>query len=80
LAFVVREPYAPPGTGVLLTSGVLERRETLVVECRTEKASIYLDGHHRRYSVPFGDAVAFSLHPNPLRLVRLKTTLVQSAS
>jgi NAD+ kinase len=80
LAFVVREPYAPPGTGVLLTSGVLERRETLVIECRTENASVFLDGHHRRYSVPFGDSVSFSLHPIPLRLVRLKATLVQTSS
>jgi NAD+ kinase len=79
LAFVVREPYAPPGTGVIMTSGVLERRETLLVESRTDAASIYLDGHHRKYSVPFGEAVSFSLHPKPLRLVRRKTTLVQSA-
>lgn len=79
LAFVVREPYAPPGTGVQLTSGVLEKREKLLLECRTEKASVFLDGHHRRYSVAFGETVAFSLHPNPLRLVRLKTTLVQSS-
>jgi NAD+ kinase len=77
-AFVVREPYAPPGAGVQLTSGVLERHPKLTLECRIPAASVYLDGHHRRYAIPFGDMVTFSLHAKPLRLVRLKTTLTQN--
>lgn len=73
--FVVREPYAPPGAGVQLTSGVLDRNERLVVECRSHKASVFLDGHHRRYTIPFGERVSFTLQAKPLRLVRLKALM-----
>lgn len=77
-AFVVREPYAPPGTGVQLTNGVLEHDQRLTIECRIPSASVYLDGHHRRYAIPFGDMVSFALHAEPLRLARLKTPLTQN--
>jgi NAD+ kinase len=79
-AFVVREPYAPPGEGVQMLSGVLERDQQLKVECRSAKASVYLDGHHRRYSVPFGEIVTLSLHIKPLYLVRLRSPLGQSVT
>lgn len=69
-AYIVREPYAPLGSSVRLEGGVLKRGERLLVECRIAEASIFLDGSHRRYSVPFGETVAFSLHEQPLRLVR----------
>jgi NAD+ kinase len=78
-AFAVREPYAPPGTGLQMTMGVLEPGERLVIECMTPAASIYLDGHHRRYSVPFGENTTFSLTAKPLKLVRLKTALVRAS-
>ncbi|MCK6551217.1 NAD(+)/NADH kinase [Myxococcota bacterium] len=70
LAFVVREPYAPPGMGVLQTMGVLEEDDHLDLECMTHAASVFLDGHHRRYSVRFGETVRFSLASKPLQLVR----------
>lgn len=77
-AFVVREPYAPPGVGVQLEKGVLDRGGTLTLECMTASASVFLDGHHRRYSVPFGEQVTFSLAAEPLRLVRHPTALVRA--
>lgn len=69
-AFLVREPYAPPGMGVRVRSAVLAKEEVLALECRTLDASIFLDGSHRRHPVHFGERVGFSLHPQPLRLVR----------
>jgi NAD+ kinase len=77
-AYVIREPYAPPGAGVQITNGVLDRSEKLVIECRIPSASVFLDGHHRRYSVPYGEKVTFALSSRPLHLVRLKAPLVQS--
>jgi NAD+ kinase len=69
-AFVVREAYAPPGSEVRIKGGVLERNQSLTVECLIAQASIYIDGSYRRYSVHFGQRVAFRLHQEPLRLVR----------
>jgi NAD+ kinase len=80
LAYVTREPYAPPGAGVQIMSGVLDASQKLVIECRVPGASVFLDGHHRRYSVAFGEKVTFSLSRKPLHLVRLKAPLVQSMS
>ncbi|MGF1509941.1 MAG: NAD(+)/NADH kinase [Myxococcota bacterium] len=69
-AFVVREPYAPPGASVRFKSAVLVRDEVLSIESRTSGVSIFLDGSHRRYEVQFGQRVSFTLQDQPLRLVR----------
>lgn len=69
-AFLVREPYAPPGESVRLRSAVLAQDHSLSVECRTVDASVFVDGSHRRYPVPFGEVVKFELHPQALRLFR----------
>ena len=68
-AFQVREPYAPPGAAVRYKSAVLQNEE-LSIENRSQQASVFLDGSHRRYSVPFGETLTISLHERPLRLVR----------
>ena len=68
-AYVVREPYAPPGSSVRHRGGVLEHDETLAIECRVAPASVFLDGSHRRFSVPFGQNVTCRLHDRPLQLV-----------
>lgn len=67
--FVVREPYAPPGSTVRFTSGVLEENAQLVIESKVAPASVFIDGSHRRYPVGFGDRVSFALHRQPLMLV-----------
>ncbi|MEE2904619.1 MAG: NAD(+)/NADH kinase [Myxococcota bacterium] len=67
--YIVREPYAPPGSTVELTGGILDAKERLAVECRSQSASIYIDGSHRSYKVPFGTKVSFTLTNRPLRLV-----------
>lgn len=69
-AFQVREPYAPPGDAVRLRSAVMSSDDELTIENRVEEASVFLDGSHRRYPVPFGSTVSFSLHPSPLQLIR----------
>lgn len=69
-AFAVREPYAPPGSTVHLTHGVIARDGVLRVVCQLAEAKLYIDGAHRTYSVRFGDAVTFRRHPSPLQLVR----------
>lgn len=69
-AFLVREPYSPPGKGVFLRSAVLARSEELHIESRTTETSVFLDGSHRIYEVPYGHTVTFRLHPQPLALVR----------
>jgi len=69
-AFLVREPYSPPGKGVFLRSAVLARSEELHVQSRTPETSVFLDGSHRQYEVPYGHTVVFRLHPQPLSLVR----------
>lgn len=69
-AFLVREPYAPPGASVRYRSAVLSEQQTLGIECRTINASVFVDGTHRRYPVPFGVMLQVGLHPQPLRLVR----------
>lgn len=69
-AFVVREPYAPPGGSVRVKGGVIEADQRLRIQCHTREAGIYLDGSYRRYGVPFGESVTFSLHDRPLYLVR----------
>lgn len=79
-AFVVREPYAPPGSGVRITNGVLDDGQVLALECQTPSASVFIDGHHRRYAVPFGERVQFSISNRPLRLVRLKAPLVRNVA
>ena len=65
-----REPYAPPGSSVRLQGGELGESQKLAFESRVDTASVYLDGSHRRYTVPFGTVVTFSLHKQPLLLVR----------
>jgi NAD+ kinase len=67
--FVVREPYAPPGSHVALTGGVLASDETLSLVCQNRNTYVYIDGSHRRYEVPFGTRVTFALSRTPLRLV-----------
>ena len=69
-AFYVREPYAPPGRSIRVRSAVLTHEDELAIECRTEDASVFLDGSHWRTPVPFGQTVRFSLHPQPLHLIR----------
>lgn len=69
-AFVVREPYAPPGSSVRFKRAVLARGEELAIESRTGGVSVFLDGSHQRYSVEFGETVRFGLHDQPLRLIR----------
>ena len=68
-AFQVREPYAPPGAAVRYKSAVLQNDE-LTIENRSQMASVFLDGSHRRYSVPFGETLTISLHERALRLIR----------
>ncbi len=68
-AFQVREPYAPPGAAVRYKSAVLQNDE-LSIENRSQHANVFLDGSHRRYTVPFGATLSISLHERPLRLVR----------
>lgn len=68
-AFQVREPYAPPGSAVRVKSAVLSGEDPLVIECRINAASVFLDGSHRRYPVPFGRKVSIGLHPIPLSLL-----------
>lgn len=68
-AFQVREPYAPPGEAVQVKSAVLSGDDALQVECRINAASVFLDGSHRRYPVPFGYTVTLGLHPSPLQLI-----------
>lgn len=69
-AYIIREPYAPPGSSVRLQGGELGESQKLAFESRVDTASVYLDGSHRRYTVPFGTVVTFSLHKQPLLLVR----------
>ncbi len=71
-AFLVREPYAPPGSSVRLRTAVLGADQTLEIECRTDRASVFLDGSHRQYPVAYGETVSFGLHSQPLRLIRMK--------
>ena len=68
-AYVVREPYAPPGSQVAYTGGSLDAKGVLALECRSQSAYVYVDGSHRRYQVPFATKVSFSLSPHPLQLV-----------
>jgi NAD+ kinase len=68
-AFLVREPYAPPGASVRFRSAVLSEHQSLAIECRTLHASVFLDGSHRRHPVAFGEVLKVGLHPAPLRLV-----------
>lgn len=69
-AFIVREPYAPPGSALQLTGEMLESDEVLAIESRVNAASLFIDGSYRRHSVHYGDVISFSLHKSPLLLVR----------
>jgi NAD+ kinase len=69
-AFVVREPYAPPGSTVRFKGGAVTQGSKLEVEVLSTPTSVFIDGSHRRYELAFGARVAFMLHPHPLRLVR----------
>ncbi len=69
-AFVAREPYSPPGRAVRLKSAVLMQEDRLEIECRIHDASIFIDGSHRVFDVPFGETVGITLHDKPLHLVR----------
>lgn len=71
-AYIVREPYAPPGSAVRFLGEVLEPDQDLTIESRITSSSIFLDGSHRRYRVRYGERVSFSLHPQPLLLFRPK--------
>jgi NAD+ kinase len=71
-AFLAREPYSPPGSSVRYRTAVLDGEQVLEIECRTDRASVFLDGSHRRYPVAYGETVSFGLHSQPLRLVRTK--------
>lgn len=69
-AFMVREPYSPPGEAVRFKSAVLVKDNALTLECRIHEASVFIDGSHQVLPVPFGETVTFTLHDEPLRLVR----------
>ena len=69
-AFLVREPYTPPGSAVTLRSAVMEKAQTIAIENRGIEASIFLDGSHRRYSVKYGEQVRIGLHEKPLFIFR----------
>ena len=69
-AFLVREPYAPPGVSVRYRSAVLDESQVLRIESRTLEASVFVDGTHRRRPVLFGEVLEVGLHPQPLHLVR----------
>ncbi|MEM1022606.1 MAG: NAD(+)/NADH kinase [Myxococcota bacterium] len=69
-AFLVREPYAPPGHSVRFRSAVLDHTDALEIESRTGGISVFLDGSHRRYPVEFGETVRFTLDDRPLHLIR----------
>ena len=71
-AFLIREPYAPPGSSVRFRSAVLTEKQNFSIENRTREASVFLDGSHRRYSVNFGQRIDIGLHPQPLRMIRGK--------
>lgn len=74
-AFIVREPYAPPGSALQLTGEMLESDEVLAIESRVSAASLFIDGSYRRHPVHYGDVISFSLHPSPLLLVRPRARL-----
>jgi NAD+ kinase len=69
-AYVVREPYAPPGSVVRFPGGRLAAGQKLALEVRSSPTSVFLDGSHRRYKVAYGELVSFALHRLSLRLVR----------
>jgi len=69
-AFVVREPYAPPGSQVNMTRGTLAKDAVLKITCHLNEARVFIDGAHRQYPVAFGQVVTFRRHRAPLFLVR----------
>lgn len=69
-AFVVREPYAPPGSHVHITQGTIGPDAALKLTSHLADARVFIDGAHRQYTVGFGQTVSFRRHPAPLFLVR----------
>ncbi|MBX2810190.1 MAG: NAD(+)/NADH kinase [Myxococcales bacterium] len=69
-AFVVREPYCPPGKAIRYRNAILDQEQSLKLECRTINASIFIDGTHHCYPVAFGESVEISIHPQPLYLLQ----------
>ena len=68
-AYVVREPYAAPGSTVRFAGGILGPDEQLIIESKVADASVFIDGSHSRYKVGFGERVSFARHRSPLMLV-----------
>lgn len=69
-SFVVREPYAPPGSRVHMPRGTISEGEALALTCHVKGARVFIDGAHRQYPVQFGQVVSFRRHRSPLYLIR----------
>lgn len=57
LQFVVREPYAPLGTRMRLTLGMVEDGGALVLKNKMRQAKLFLDGEHTVYDATIGDVI-----------------------
>ena len=67
LQFLVREPYARPGTSVSLRQGITEQGVSVI--SRSHKLQVFMDGYPRTQSVGFGSEVSFTVAPRPLKVV-----------
>jgi NAD+ kinase len=68
IQYVVREPYVTVNERYRYTQGVVPEGETLTVESRLPRGSVFIDGSAHEETVGFGDVVTFSMSPHPLWL------------
>jgi len=69
LAWFVREAWPSPVTGVKLTAGLLDPKQTLTVEVESDELVAFSDGvESDRVRVSWGQSVEVGAGPNPVRL------------
>lgn len=68
IAYVVREPYADPGSRVELRRGSVAAGERLAITTKMRRSELYVDGSHLRHTLVIGETVTFEDSGTPLRL------------
>ncbi len=71
LQLVVREPYTSQGCHYVLTRMIVAPGDEVRIRAKSHHMRMYLDGADHVINVGLGDVVAFSLSPQPLKLLGL---------
>lgn len=71
LQYVVREPYTPTNS-YIKTKGTFQKTKQLIIRSQIRDGRIFIDGPHKRFSVPMGGIVRCKHSNEPLVILGFK--------